>query len=115
MMSKLQSKKFDSPDETMTPGRGEVAVINLGGFTVNRFTLQPGWRWSEDVKSTAKTGSCQKAHLNVHISGRLGVKMDDGTEAEFSPGDISLLPPGHDAWVVGNEPAVIIEQTATGY
>lgn len=114
-MSKLQSKKFNSPDETHDAGRGEIEVLNLGGFKLNRFTFQPGWRWSEDIKPTAKTESCQKAHLNVHISGRLGVKMDDGTEAEFGPGDVSLLPPGHDAWVVGNEPAVMIEQTPTEY
>lgn len=114
-MSKLQSKKFNSPDETATPGRGKVEVITLGGFKVRRLTFQPGWRWSEDIKPTAKTESCQLAHLNIHISGRLGVKMDDGTEGEFGPGDISLLPPGHDAWVVGNEPAVIIEQTPTEY
>ena len=114
-MSKMQSKKFDSPDETATPGRGKVEVVNLGGFKVRRLTVQPGWRWSEDVKSTAKTESCQSSHLNVHISGRLGVKMDDGTEQEFGPGDVSLLPPGHDAWVVGNEPVVKIEQTPTEY
>ncbi len=114
-MSKLQSKKFDSPDETATPGRGKVEIINLGGFKVRRLTLQPGWRWSEDVKPTAKTESCQLSHLNVHISGRFGVKMEDDAEQEFGPGDVSLLPPGHDAWVVGDEPVVMIEQTPTEY
>lgn len=110
-MANIQQKNFDSPDETMTPGRGRVEVIDLGGTKTRRLTFQPGWRWSEDVKPIAKTDSCQISHLNVHISGRIGVKMDDGTEKEFGPGDISLLPPGHDAWVVGDEPVVIIEQT----
>ena len=114
-MSKLQSKKFDSPDETATPGRGKVEIINLGGLTARRLTFQPGWRWSEDVKPTAKTESCQLAHLNIHISGRLGVKMEDGTKQEFGPGDVSMLPPGHDARVVGDEPVVMIEQTPTEY
>jgi hypothetical protein len=114
-MAKLQSKKFNSPDETATPGRGKVEIINLGGFKVRRLTFQPGWKWSEDLKPVAKTESCQLAHLNIHIAGRLRVKMDDGTEQEFGPGDVSLLPPGHDAWVVGNEPMVIVEQTPTEY
>lgn len=112
-MAKLQSKKFDSPDEQHKPGRGTVDVVKLGGITLRRLTFQPGWRWSEDIKPTAKTENCQLAHLNVHISGRLGVKMDDGTEQEFGPGDVVLIPPGHDAWVIGDEPVVIIEQTPT--
>ncbi|OGZ64548.1 MAG: cupin [Candidatus Staskawiczbacteria bacterium RIFCSPLOWO2_01_FULL_40_39] len=112
-MAKLESKKFDSPDETVNIGRGKVEVISLGGFKVRKLTLQPGWRWSEDVKPMAKTESCKIPHLNIHISGKLGVKMDDGTEQEFGSGDVALLPPGHDGWVVGNEPAIIIEQTPT--
>jgi hypothetical protein len=110
-VAKLQNKKFDSPDKRDRPGRGTVDVVELGGITARRLTLPPGWRWSEDVKPVAKTDSCQIPHHNIHISGRLHVVMDDGTEDEFGPGDISLVPPGHDAWVVGNEPAVMIEQT----
>lgn len=110
-MAELQCKSFDEPDEQHKPGRGTVDVVNVGGITTRRLTFQPGWRWSEDVKPSTKTDSCQIAHLNIHISGRLGTKMDDGTEKEYGPGDICLLPPGHDAWVVGEEPVVIIEQT----
>lgn len=110
-MAKMQHKNFDTPDEQHKPGRGTVDVVKLDGFTLRRLTFQPGWRWSEDVKPTAKTESCQIPHLNIQISGKLGVKMTDGTEHEFGPGDISLVPPGHDAWVVGNEPVIIIEQT----
>lgn len=112
-MAKLEKKSFDSPDDTHPSGRGKVEVINLGGTTTRRLTFQPGWRWSEDAKPTAKTDSCQIPHLNIHVSGRLGIRMDNGTEAEFGPGDIGLAPPGHDAWVIGNEPVVIIEQTPT--
>lgn len=107
----MQHKNFDTPDETHPSGRGKVDVVRLGGFILRKLTFQPGWRWSEDVKPNAKTESCQIPHLNIHISGRLGVKMDDGVEKEYGPGDVSLLPPGHDAWVVGTEPVVIIEQT----
>lgn len=110
-MADLQQKSFNTPDETATPGRGKVEVVDLGGTKTRRLTFQPGWKWSEDVKPMAKTNSCQIAHLNIHISGKLGVKMDDGTEKEFGPGDVALVPTGHDAWVIGDEPAVIIEQT----
>lgn len=112
-MTSIDKKNFNSPDEQHKPGRGTVDVIKTGGITLRRLTFQPGWRWSEDIKPTAKTESCQLPHLNVHISGRLGIKMDDGAEQEFGPGDISLVPPGHDAWVIGDEPVIIIEQTPT--
>ena len=72
-----------------------------------RVTLQPGWRWSTPVKPLAKTRSCEAPPLQYHVSGRLHVVMDDGSEAEFGPGEVSLLPPGHDAWVVGDEPVVV--------
>ena len=110
-MADTQDKNFDNPDEQHNSGRGTVDVIKLDGATLRRLTFQPGWRWSEDVKPTAKTESCQIPHLNVHISGRLGVKMVGGVEKEYGPGDGALVPPGHDAWVIGDEPAVIIEQT----
>lgn len=112
-MANIQYKNFKMPDETATPGRGMVEVIDLGGTKTRRLTFQPGWKWLEDVKPMAKTESCQIAHLNIHISGKLGVKMDNGTELEFGPGDVALVPSGHDAWVVGDEPVVIIEQTPT--
>lgn len=112
-MTDIQQKSFNTPDETVTPGRGKVEVVDLGGTKTRRLTFQPGWRWSEDVKPMAKTESCHIPHLNIHISGKLSVKMDDGTEKEFGPGDVGLVPTGHDAWVIGEEPVVIIEQTPT--
>lgn len=110
-MAAVIHKNFDTPDEQHQPGRGQVAVVNAGGVILRRLTFQPGWRWTEDVKPTAQSDLCQIPHVNVHIAGKMGVKMKDGNEFEFGPGDISILPAGHDAWVIGNEPLVVIEQT----
>jgi hypothetical protein len=83
--------------------------MTSGGVTFGRATLQPGWKWSTCVKPLVHTESCEAAYLQYHVSGRLHVVMDDGSEQEFGPGDVSYLAPGHDAWVVGNEPAVIVD------
>ena len=91
--------------------KGTLELVTLGNVTFGRATFQPGWKWSESSKAAAKTESCQAPHTNYHVSGRLRVRMDDGAEAEFGPGDVSVLPPGHDAWVVGNEPAVVMDIT----
>ena len=108
-MSNLQKKNVSEPDEKRTFDKGNVAVVSLGGTTFGRAILQPGWKWSTCVKPLVNTKSCQAPHLQYHVSGRLRVVMDDGTAEEFGPGDVALIPPGHDAWVVGNEPAVIID------
>jgi hypothetical protein len=109
IIESMQKQNLSQPDELRTFDKGKVEVVSLGGITFGRATLQPGWKWSACVKPIAKTKSCQASHLQYHISGRLHVVMDDGTEEEFGPGDVSLLPPGHDAWVVGNDPVVIID------
>jgi hypothetical protein len=108
-MGQIQKLNFSNPDETRRFDKGQVELITLGGITFGRGTLQPGWRWRTSVKPIVNTESCQAPHLQYHISGRLHVVMDDGSEREFGPGDLGLVPPGHDAWVVGNEPAVIID------
>ncbi len=110
-MAKIQQKSLSSPDETRTFPKGKVEIVTVEGVTFGRATLEPGWRWSEHVKPIAKTKSCEAPHTQYHVSGRLRVKMDDGTESEFGPGDVSHLPPGHDAWVVGGEPVVVIDVT----
>jgi len=110
-MAVVIHKNFDSADEQHKSGRGTVDVVKAGGVTLRRLTFQPGWRWSEDVKPTAQTDTCQVPHINVHIAGKLGVKMEDGSEYEFGSGDVSVIPPGHDAWVIGDAPVIIIEQT----
>ena len=110
-MASMQKKHIGSPDERRTFPKGHVALVTLGGITFGRTTFEPGWKWSESVKPIAKTDSCQAAHTIYQISGRMRVRMDDGTEQEVAPGEVALIPPGHDAWVVGNEPAVAIDVT----
>ena len=108
-MSKMEVKNFGSPDETRNFSKGKLDLLNVGGKTLGRAVFQPGWRWSTSLKSVAKTDSCQAPHINYHVSGVLHVVMDDGSEKDCKPGDISLIPPGHDAWVVGNEPVVLVD------
>ena len=108
-MNTMQKKTVLQPDERRTFNQGQVDLVTLGGVTFGRATLQPGWKWSTCVKPIVKTRSCQAPHLQYQVSGRLHVVMDDGSEQEFGPGDVALIPPGHDAWVVGNEPVVIID------
>jgi len=108
-MAQMQKKSLAQPDETRTFPNGRVELVTVNGVTFGRGTLQPGWRWSTSVKPLVKTKSCEAAHLQYHVSGRLHVVMDDGSEMEFGPGEVSWLPPGHDAWVVGDEPVVVID------
>lgn len=108
-MPKAELKNFAKPDEVREFPNGKVDVLKINGAAVGRAVLQPGWRWSTSVKPIAKTKSCEVAHFQYHISGVLRVHLDDGTEVDCKPGDISLLPPGHDAWVVGNEPVVLVD------
>jgi len=110
-METMKKKNLDKPEERREFKKGFVDIVTIGGVTFGRGTFQPGWKWSESVKPIAKTDSCQAPHLQYHVSGRLHVKMDDGTEIEFGPGDVGEVPPGHDAWVVGNQPVVVIDIT----
>lgn len=107
----MQKKSLNRPEETRNFPNGKVELVNLEGVTFGLATFEPGWKWSESVKPIAKTDSCQAPHTNYHLSGRLHVVMDDGTEDEFGPGDIGVIPPGHNAWVVGDEPAVMLDIT----
>jgi quercetin dioxygenase-like cupin family protein len=99
----VQSRDFESPDETRRPDKTQVDIVRMGSTTVGRFTFEPGWRWSECVKPVAGTDSCQARHVGIAQSGRIVVRHDDGTELEISPGDAYIIEPGHDAWVVGDE------------
>ena len=109
MAKTMQRKSLASPDEVRTFPNGQVELATLGGVTFGRATFQPGWRWSESVKPLVNTQWCEAPHVQYHISGRLHVVMYDGTEFEFGPGDVGVIPPKHDAWVVGDEPAVIVD------
>lgn len=109
-MTSIDKKSFDSPDETKTPfEKGKIEVVTIGNLTVQKETLEPGWKWSEHVKPVAGGESCQKFHVKYIISGKQKVVMDDGTEIELLPGDVSVIQPGHNAWVVGDEPNVLLE------
>ena len=108
-MKEVEYKNLSSPEETRTFPHGKAEIINIGGGTVGRLTLEPGWRWSQHVKPIAGTEWCEAPHFQYQISGRMHVVMKDGTEFDLGPGDVSLLPPGHDAWVVGEEPVVVVD------
>jgi hypothetical protein len=108
-MAGMEGKSLNRPDEVRTFDNGKLEIINIGGRTVGRATFQPGWRWSNSVKPLVNTKSCEAPHFQYHISGTLRVKMDDGAERDFKAGDVSLLESGHDAWVIGNEPVVIVD------
>ncbi len=108
-VTKLQTKSHSSPDEVRTPSKTRVEVVNLEGFTIGRFTFEPGWRWSECVKPVVKTEQCQVSHVGYAISGRVTVRLKDGTAKTISAGESYTIPPGHDAWVEGTEPFVGIE------
>jgi hypothetical protein len=107
----MLKRSFDAPDETRAAGTGKAEIINVGDMAMMRLSLPAGWRWSRDLKEIAGTDSCLAPHFQYVVSGRLGVRMDDGSEDEFGPGDLSVLPPGHDAWVVGDETCVTIDVT----
>ena len=107
---RMEKKSLDSsPDETITFEKGKVESAKVGDTTIGRGYFEPGWSWEKSIKPMAKTDSCQLPHTHYVISGRLKVKLDDDTEEEFGHGDIAYVPPGHNSWVVGDEPLVIID------
>jgi hypothetical protein len=109
MMSQAELRNFGKPDEVREFPNGRVELINVGGAMVGRAVFEPGWRWATSVQPLAKTKSCEAPHFQYHVSGVLKIRMDDGTELECRAGDVSLLSSGHDAWVVGDEPAVVVD------
>lgn len=106
---KPERKSFDNPDEVRTFPGGKLELIRIGGATVGRATLEPGWKWSTSLQPMVKTKSCEAPHFQYHLSGTIRIVMDDGTEFECKSGDVSLLPIGHDAWVVGDEPVIVVD------
>ncbi|MEO9320875.1 MAG: cupin domain-containing protein [Nitrososphaera sp.] len=110
-MASMVRKSSSSPDESRKFEKGKMDIMNIGGTLVGKATFEPGWRWSTSVKPIVKTDSCKVSHTMYVISGKMRVRMDDGTELEFGPGDAGLVPPGHDAWTVGNEACVAVDFT----
>jgi quercetin dioxygenase-like cupin family protein len=112
----LVRKSLDMPEETrkFEAGKGQLDLVTTDSGLVGRARFEPGWRWSEHVKPIAKTESCQAAHIGYVISGRMKVVMDDGTADEFGPGDLMIVPPGHDAWIIGDDACVVVDWTGFG-
>jgi hypothetical protein len=108
-MEKAEVMSFGKPVEVRKFPKGYLELLKIGGATVGRGVFEPGWRWSESVQPIAKTKSCEAPHFQYHVSGVLMVVMDDGTKFKCQAGDVSLLPSGHDAWVVGDEPVVVVD------
>ena len=99
-------KRFDSPDEVRHFEKGKFELVRVGGMTIGRASYEPGWKWSQHVGAATGVKSCQVEHVGMVVAGRATAAMDDGTVIEMKPGDVFYIPPGHDSWVVGDEPYV---------
>lgn len=110
-MAKLEAKRFESADEVrpFTDGKGRIEVVELAGSSAARGVFEPGWRWSQHVKPLSQTDTCEVEHVGVVMEGRMKVEMDNGEELELKPGDAFHIPPGHDAWIVGEEQCVLLD------
>ena len=107
--SRAELKAFARPDEVRDFPKGRLELLKIGGATIGRAVFEPGWRWATSLQPLVNTKSCEAPHFQYHVSGVLRIKMDDGAEFDCKPGDVSLLPSGHDAWTVGDEPAVVVD------
>ena len=107
----IECKNFEKADERTTFDHGYVDLVHLSSGTIGKVVFQPGFSWAEHVKPIVKTEWCQETHIGYIVSGRLHVRMSTGEELEMGPGDVSIVPPGHDGWVVGDEPLVSVDWT----
>ena len=115
-MTTLEKRNIDKADETRPfRAHGHADVVTIGDFTLGRATLEPGWRWSDDVKPIVGTESCEVRHTGICLSGHLHVRANDGTETSYGPGDVMVVEPGHDAWVEGNETCVMLDTGMAPY
>jgi mannose-6-phosphate isomerase-like protein (cupin superfamily) len=106
---KLAKKNLASPDVVRRCGHGKLELATLEDISLARVILQPGWKWSESIRPMVNTESCTVHHTQYVISGRLKIVMNDGSQMDLEPGDFASIPPGHDAWVIGNEPFVCVD------
>ena len=104
-----QIKSLDAAGTTRIVPLGRIDLVELGGIAFDRATFEPGWRWSEHDASAGEGRLCSERHLGYLVSGRMRFRMQDGGEVEAAAGDLYLIPPGHDAWVVGEEPCVALD------
>ena len=115
-MASLEHKSFGKPDEVREFPKGKLELVRIGDDVIGRLTVMPGWKWSEHVKPLAKTEWCEAPHYQYQVSGRLRIRTSDGQEFESGPGEVTRLGAGHDGWVVGKEPAVLVDwQGAASY
>jgi quercetin dioxygenase-like cupin family protein len=105
-MNEVILKRFESPDEVRTFEKGKFEIVHLGGMTVGRATYEPGWRWSQHVGKPLGQKECQVEHVGMVVSGRATAAMSNGDVIEMSAGQIFYIPPGHDSWVIGDQPYV---------
>lgn len=115
MTGKIETKTFRVPDETRTFEKGKLELLNMDGGVIGKLTLEPGWRWSKHVKPIAGTEWCEAPHFQYHVSGRLHILTSDGKEFEAGPGEVTTLPGGHDAWVIGNDPVILIDWSGASH
>lgn len=108
-MAEVEVNDFSSPDEIRKPDRTTVELVKLAGGEIGRYTFEPGWRWSECIKPVVGTDSCKVEHVGYVVSGSLRVVHDDGSTADVTPGVVYRIGPGHDAWVVGDTPVIVVE------
>jgi quercetin dioxygenase-like cupin family protein len=104
-----EHRSFASPDETRTFDNGHADILKVANAEIGRLTFEPGWRWSQDVKPIAGTDLCEAPHFQYHVAGTLRIQLADGSEFDAGPGDVTSLPSGHDAWVVGDEAVGVID------
>ncbi len=107
----LMKKSLNSPDQIKHLGKGKVEIVDLEGSMIGRVTLKPGWRWSHDARPVLGTQSCFSHHNQYILSGRLMILMEDGNQMELQAGDAAVIPSGHDSWVIGDEPCILIDFT----
>ena len=108
-MSPIEINDFASPDEVRSPERTTVELVKVGGGEIGRYTFQPGWRWSECIKPVVGGDSCQVEHVGYVVSGTLGASHEDGSTGVATAGSVYRIAPGHDGWVIGDEPVVVVE------
>jgi hypothetical protein len=109
MSQVTEHRSFEQPDEVRSFPNGRAEILKVGETEIGRLVFEPGWRWSTDVQPIAGTDSCLAPHFQYHVAGQLAIRMDDGTEFVAGPGDVTSLPSGHDAWVVGDEPVITVD------
>ena len=115
-MTAVELQSIEKPHETRPfQAHGHMDVVTLGDFTLGKGTFEPGWRWSNDVKPIAGTDTCQVLHTGLCLSGSMTIRMDDGTETTIGAGDVVRIEPGHDAWVDGDEPCILLDTGVAGY